>query len=160
MADHARNPDIDREYLPSRMREVAVERAPAGQAKATFAVRLDPADVAEIRRLAADVGVGATQLVRRWVLERLRAEQRHAVPRASDEVLVSRVEAAVKGAMSDVIRTVDAMRSTQDQLIEAVAAATRDTEARAARAAKKSARAAKTADRNAREAPTSTARGR
>jgi hypothetical protein len=65
----------DREYLPSRMREVTVERALAGQAKATFAIRLDAADVTAIRVLASDAGIGATQLVRRWVLERLAAEE-------------------------------------------------------------------------------------
>ena len=42
---------------------------------ATFALRLDPDDVAELRRIAKQRNLGATQLARQWVVERLHAER-------------------------------------------------------------------------------------
>ena len=50
---------------------------------ATFALRLDPADVAELRRIAEQRNVGATQLARQWVVERLHAER---VPQNADVI--------------------------------------------------------------------------
>lgn len=42
---------------------------------ATFAVRFDPQTVDELRRVARLQGIGPTQLVRYWVIERLRIER-------------------------------------------------------------------------------------
>ncbi len=50
-----------------------------------FAVRFDPADVDRLRARAGAEGVGVTQLVRAWVLDRLEADD--AVPVEADEAL-------------------------------------------------------------------------
>jgi hypothetical protein len=50
-----------------------------------FALRFDPAAVERLRERAAAEGVGVTQLVRAWVLERLEADD--AVPVEADEAL-------------------------------------------------------------------------
>lgn len=72
----ARRRQIDDGEVPlSTLRRVEVNRP--GRPQATFALRLDPEVVAEIRRLAGERGVGPTQLVRAWVLDRLQTE--HAI---------------------------------------------------------------------------------
>lgn len=55
--------------------ESAVVRRPKRPLSATFAIRLDPATVDLVRRIAEAQGLGATQLVRSWVVERLRLER-------------------------------------------------------------------------------------
>src|SRR5437867_2307636 len=60
--------EFDYEAMP----RVGLERS--GRPRATFALRLEPEVIDEVRRLAEDQGMGPTQLVRAWVLERLRAE--------------------------------------------------------------------------------------
>ncbi|MHB8294856.1 MAG: hypothetical protein ACYDH5_09595 [Acidimicrobiales bacterium] len=62
-----------------------IEVKTGGQRMSAFAVRLDPADVARLRARAAVEGVGATQLVRAWVLDRLEADD--TVPVEADEAL-------------------------------------------------------------------------
>jgi hypothetical protein len=59
---------------PDEYEESQVER-PQGPLSATFAVRFDPKTVELIRSVARDQGLGATQLVRAWVLERLMIER-------------------------------------------------------------------------------------
>lgn len=66
------NTSLD-ELDPDQLEEVEIER-PA-RLRATFAVRLDADTVTDIRALAKSAGVGPTQLVRSWVLERLRIER-------------------------------------------------------------------------------------
>lgn len=44
---------------------------PRGEPKSSLAVRFDAADLERLRQRAAAEGVGVTQLVRRWVQERL-----------------------------------------------------------------------------------------
>jgi hypothetical protein len=55
------------------------------QRMSAFAVRFDPADVDRLRAKARAEGVGVTQLVRAWVLDRLDADD--AVPVEADEAL-------------------------------------------------------------------------
>ena len=52
----------------SKLRRVAVRR---GDPKSSLAVRFDAADLERLRQRAGTEGVGITQLVRRWVVERL-----------------------------------------------------------------------------------------
>ncbi len=56
-----------------------------GQRMSAFAVRFDPADVDRLRERANAEGVGVTQLVRAWVLDRLEADDN--VPVEADEAL-------------------------------------------------------------------------
>jgi hypothetical protein len=56
-----------------------------GQRMSAFAVRFDPADVDRLRARADAEGVGVTQLVRAWVLDRLEADD--AVPVEADQAL-------------------------------------------------------------------------
>jgi len=75
--------------------EVNVTR-PKRPLSATFAVRLDEQSVQTLRRIAERRGIGATQLARSWILERLRLEAaagEFANPAAGDEEL--RVRRAV-----------------------------------------------------------------
>lgn len=62
------------QLAPDQYEEVDVER-PDQPLSATFAVRFDPKTVELVRRVARSQGLGATQLVRAWVLERLKIEQ-------------------------------------------------------------------------------------
>jgi hypothetical protein len=58
-----------------RLRRVEIARPGLGAAKATLAVRFDPDALERLRRMADGQGVGITQLVRSWVLDRLTAEE-------------------------------------------------------------------------------------
>lgn len=58
----------------SELEPVELER-PRRPLSTTFAVRFDPQTVERLRALARLQGIGPTQLVRRWVLERLRIER-------------------------------------------------------------------------------------
>lgn len=62
------------QLAPDQYEEVTVGR-PERVLSTTFAVRFDPATVQLLRRIAKAQGLGPTQLVRAWVLERLRIEQ-------------------------------------------------------------------------------------
>lgn len=59
----------EREYLLSEMTPVDVKVSPVPMS--ALAVRFDPADLDRLRARAEADGVGVTQLVRAWVLERL-----------------------------------------------------------------------------------------
>jgi hypothetical protein len=86
----------------------AAQLGPAGagrprKAQATFALRLDPAVVAELRRIAEVQAVGPTQLVRSWVLERLEIEHRGSSEPGS-ALIVARVLAALLPRVDEVVR--------------------------------------------------------
>jgi hypothetical protein len=55
----------------SKLRRVQLRRAGGAAPLSTFAVRLEGEVIDELRRVAAEQEVGATQLVREWILERL-----------------------------------------------------------------------------------------
>lgn len=59
---------------PSEVEEVEVPRG-RRPLSATFAVRFDANTIQLIRQIAKERGLGPTQLVRAWVLERLRIER-------------------------------------------------------------------------------------
>lgn len=59
---------------PDEYEEVEVER-PQRPLSATFAVRFDPRTIEHLRQVARAQNLGATQLVRAWVLERLKIEK-------------------------------------------------------------------------------------
>ena len=63
------------EFPVDRLRRVEVARPGQGEAKATLGVRFDPDALERLRRAADSQGVGITQLVRSWVLDRLVAEE-------------------------------------------------------------------------------------
>jgi len=56
------------DYDLSILRRVEVRR---GKAKSSLAVRFDADDLDRLRQRAEAQGIGVTQLVRRWVLDRL-----------------------------------------------------------------------------------------
>ena len=64
--------EAHREHTFDPSRRIAVDR-PIGGPKSTLAVRLDGADIERLRDTAQKAGIGITQLVRTWVLERLDA---------------------------------------------------------------------------------------
>lgn len=63
--------------LEGELEEVEVDH-PNRPLSETFAVRLDKATVAAIRRLAARSDLGPTQLVRRWIRQAVEREDRNA----------------------------------------------------------------------------------
>ena len=63
------------EQLASDQYEEIKVRRPHRPLSATFAVRLDQQTVEQLRQVARAQGLGATQLVRAWVLERLGIER-------------------------------------------------------------------------------------
>jgi hypothetical protein len=58
---------------PSELEEVTIDVA--APLSVSFAVRLDAATVAALREVAERRGLGVTQLVRSWILERLAIER-------------------------------------------------------------------------------------
>ena len=58
----------------TKLRRVQLRRTAGAAPLSTFAVRLEGEVIDELRRIAAERGVGATQLVREWILERLATE--------------------------------------------------------------------------------------
>ncbi len=90
----------DRFWDETDLTDVASEevkvRRPKQPLTATFAVRLDEQSVQALRLIAERRGIGATQLARSWILERLRLESAAgelANPSADDDEL--RVRRAV-----------------------------------------------------------------
>lgn len=73
----------EQEYLISEGTPVDVQVGP--RRMSSLAVRFGQADVDRLRARAEAEGVGVTQLVRAWVLERL--AERDAVPLEADEAL-------------------------------------------------------------------------
>ena len=80
--ERERDEAADAEYDLGSLRPKQIQRD-GRPGMATFALRLDPVDVADLRRLAEERNVGATQLARQWVLERLHAER---VPQHADVI--------------------------------------------------------------------------
>lgn len=73
-----------------RPADVRVGREP----KSALSVRFDAADVGRLRERAADAGMGITQLVRTWVLERLDEPE----PSAAVTDLMEALERSLKAA--------------------------------------------------------------
>lgn len=112
---------LDR-LAPDQYKEVPVER-PERPLSATFAVRFDEGTVQLIRRVARAHDLGPTQLVRSWVLERLRVERAAGVlarPTSNFppdfeidlrkkivDALMSRIPAAAEEAMQEVLDRAD-----------------------------------------------------
>jgi len=112
------------QLAPGQLEAVEVER-PSRPLSVTFAVRFDPETVERLRAVARSQGVGPTQLVRRWVLERLRIE-RVAGSLASRpgeyqelesilrqrvlETLMEQIPQAVEAAMQEVLDRADQER--------------------------------------------------
>ena len=61
------------EFPLSTLRQVVVNRP--GRPQEAFALRLPPEVVAELKVMADVRGIGVTQLVREWILERLELER-------------------------------------------------------------------------------------
>jgi len=112
------------QLAPDQLEPAELERR-ARPLAATFAVRFDHRTVDEIRALARLQGIGPTQLVRQWVLERLRIE-RAAGPFASRvgeyqefeavlrqrilDTLMEQIPEAVEAAMQEVLDRADQER--------------------------------------------------
>jgi hypothetical protein len=62
----------EQEYLANEMPPAEVERR-GGERKALMAVRFDPADIDRLRAAAEAQRTSVSELVRRWVVERLDA---------------------------------------------------------------------------------------
>jgi hypothetical protein len=82
--------DGDFNLAALRPADVRVAREP----KSALSVRLDAADVERLRERAADAGIGITQLVRTWVLERLDEPE----PSAAVSDLMEALERGLKAA--------------------------------------------------------------
>ncbi len=115
--------DTDLEKLAEgEWEEVKVDR-PQRPLSATFAIRFDPKMIELLRQVARAQGVGVTQLVRAWVLERLRLERSAGVLAKPTSAfpsefelnlrqrilgtLMRRIPEAVEEAMQDVLEQVD-----------------------------------------------------
>jgi hypothetical protein len=62
------------ELEPDQLESAELER-PRRPLAVTFAVRFEPETIEQLRSIARRQGIGPTQLVRQWVLERLRMER-------------------------------------------------------------------------------------
>jgi hypothetical protein len=90
----------------SKMRRVPLRRTGGSVPLSTFAVRLEGEAIDHLRRLAAERGLGPTQLARAWILERLAAERGStreplSPERAMSETLKPLVRAAVAEELAD-----------------------------------------------------------
>jgi hypothetical protein len=70
--------------------DVVIDRGPGP--KSAFAVRLETDVIEQLRALAADAGVGPTQLARQWIVERLEVER-------GQETFEARLERIVEDAV-------------------------------------------------------------
>ncbi|MDA8073493.1 MAG: hypothetical protein M0Z82_18290 [Actinomycetota bacterium] len=86
----------------STLRRVAVNRP--GRPQEAFALRLPPEVVEELRLQAESRGIGVTQLVREWVVERLELERRR--PSSADPALWERTRAAVEDLLPEIVARV------------------------------------------------------
>jgi len=90
----------------SKMRRVPLRRTGGSVPLSTFAVRLEGEAIDHLRRLAAERGLGPTQLARAWILERLAAERGSTREPLSPETAMSEtlkplVRAAVAEELAD-----------------------------------------------------------
>lgn len=86
------------ELAPGELMPAHVSR-PKRPLSTTFAIRFDAETVAAIRSAADAEGIGATQLARRWVLERLRIERRVGTLTAADRSRPTAMELAIRNAV-------------------------------------------------------------
>lgn len=93
----------------SALRRVPMNRP--GQAQEAFALRLPPSVVEELRQRAAARGMGVTQLVRDWVIDRLELERRR--PDVTDPVLWERTRMAVDELLPEIFTRVAARSETE-----------------------------------------------
>ena len=96
--------ELDEGDFPlSQLERVEVRRP--GPVQGTFAVRLPPEVVAEIRRLADERGAGPTQMVRSWILDRLATERsRNPEEVAATAAATEAVMAAVRPTLEEALR--------------------------------------------------------
>ncbi len=110
------------QLAPDQLEEVAVRR-PERPLSTTFAVRFDQRTVELIRQIARAHALGPTQLVRAWVLERLRIEEsvgilaqpisqfpsdfEVALRKKIVDALFSRIPAAAEEALQEVLDRAD-----------------------------------------------------
>ncbi len=78
-AERERYDNADLDY--SRMRRTQLRRVAGTGPRSTFAVRLEAEVIDRLRQIAQGLGVGPTQLVREWIIERLSAESPSTPPR-------------------------------------------------------------------------------
>ena len=92
------------EFPLSTLRQAVVNRP--GRPQEAFALRLPPEVVAELKVMADVRGIGVTQLVREWILERLELERRRT--ETSDPLLWERTKAVVWRILPEIARQVSA----------------------------------------------------
>ncbi len=90
------------EFPLSSLRRVPVNRP--GRPQEAFALRLPPEAVEELRERAEARGLGVTQMVREWVLDRLESERRR--PGKTDALLWDRTRAAVEDLLPEIVARV------------------------------------------------------
>jgi hypothetical protein len=113
------------EHLAPGQLEAAELERPRRPLSTTFAVRFDPETVERLRALARLQGIGPTQLVRRWVMERLRIERaagalamrpgeyqelESVLRRRVLDTLMEQIPQAVEAAMREVLDRADQER--------------------------------------------------
>jgi len=93
----------DETELPlSTLHRVSINRP--GRPQEAFALRLPPEAVEELRERAEERGLGVTQIVREWILERLELERRR--PGTADALLWDRTRAAVEELLPEIVARV------------------------------------------------------
>ncbi len=90
------------EFPLSTLHRVPVSRP--GRPQEAFALRLPPEVVEELRARADAGGMGVTQLVREWVMERLEMERRR--PATADALLWERTRTAVEELLPEIVARV------------------------------------------------------
>lgn len=125
-AEFWQNTDLG-QIAPDEFEEVEVER-PRRPLSTTFAVRFDENTIAMLRKVAKARGLGATQLVRAWVIERLGIERavgvlakgksdfpldfEVALRRTIVDALMENVPIAAEAAMQEVLDRADQERAS------------------------------------------------
>lgn len=118
------------DLAPGQIEPAEVER-PERAVSSTFAVRLKPETVSLLKEVAKAHNLGVTQLVRSWILDRLRVEQQAGVlaelryPVAGDfEITIRRK--AVESVMGEVGRAAEQVISEIAKRFESEVELTRD----------------------------------
>lgn len=102
--DRVRNYYDTTEFPLSTIRRIPVNRP--GRPQEAFALRLPPEVVEELREQAEARGMGVTQLVREWVMERLALERNR--PGTTDPALWERTRATVAAMLPEIVARVAA----------------------------------------------------
>lgn len=89
------------ELEDGELEEVEVER-PSQPLPATLAVRFDEQTLGTLRKIAEQRGLGVTQLVRSWTMERLGRERRFR-PDSVEEIPVGRVRKRLEQALEELV---------------------------------------------------------